>query len=81
MKRWMPQGASMMYEFPSAHSSMSKLIPGQKVAKQLAQTDALLNKYVEILHRSEDVSRLIFDEDWQGAEAVSLGSSLFFLQK
>ncbi|KAF9450448.1 hypothetical protein P691DRAFT_701318 [Macrolepiota fuliginosa MF-IS2] len=39
-----------------------------KIAMQLAQTDALLNKYVEILYRSEDVSRLIFDEDWQGAE-------------
>ncbi|KXN92442.1 hypothetical protein AN958_08001 [Leucoagaricus sp. SymC.cos] len=40
-----------------------------KIAKQLAQTDALLNKYVEILYRSEDVARLIFDEEWQGAEA------------
>ncbi|KAF5355115.1 hypothetical protein D9756_005318 [Leucocoprinus leucothites] len=40
-----------------------------KIAKQLAQTDSLLNKYVEILYKSEDVSRLIFDEDWGGAEA------------
>jgi septal ring factor EnvC (AmiA/AmiB activator) len=43
----------------------------QKIAIQLAQTDALLNKYIEILYRSEDVARLIFDEEWQGAEAVS----------
>lgn len=43
----------------------------QKIARQLTETDALLNKYVEILYRSEDVARLIFDEDWQGAEAVS----------
>ncbi|KAJ3567176.1 hypothetical protein NP233_g6541 [Leucocoprinus birnbaumii] len=40
-----------------------------KIARQLAQTDALLNKYVEILYKSEEVSRLIFDEDWEGAEA------------
>jgi hypothetical protein len=37
----------------------------------LEQTDALLNKYISILSKSEDFSRLIFDERWQGAEAVS----------
>ncbi|KAF8973247.1 hypothetical protein BDZ97DRAFT_1912806 [Flammula alnicola] len=41
----------------------------QRVAAQLEQTDALLNKYIDILSKSEDFSRLIFDEQWQGAEA------------
>lgn len=31
----------------------------------------LLNKYVRILSKSEDFARLIFDEEWHGAEAVS----------
>ena len=29
-----------------------------------------MNKYVKILSRSEDFARLIFDEHWDGAEAV-----------
>ncbi|PFH51503.1 hypothetical protein AMATHDRAFT_47021 [Amanita thiersii Skay4041] len=41
----------------------------ERVAAQLGQTDALLNKYINILSRSEDISRLILDEEWQGAEA------------
>ncbi|RXW24992.1 hypothetical protein EST38_g870 [Candolleomyces aberdarensis] len=41
----------------------------QRVAAQLAETDALLNKYINILHKSEDVARLVFDEGWYGAEA------------
>ncbi|PPQ98635.1 hypothetical protein CVT24_003968 [Panaeolus cyanescens] len=41
----------------------------ERIAAQLEQTDALLNKYINILSKSEDVSRLIFDEGWQGAEA------------
>ncbi|KAF9049767.1 hypothetical protein BJ165DRAFT_1453543 [Panaeolus papilionaceus] len=41
----------------------------ERVAAQLEQTDALLNKYIAILSKSEDVARLIFDESWQGAEA------------
>jgi hypothetical protein len=42
----------------------------QRVAAQIAETDALLNKYINILSKSEDVARLIFDERWHGAEAV-----------
>lgn len=41
----------------------------EQVATQLAQTDALLDKYVNMLAKSEDVAKLIFDEQWQGAEA------------
>ncbi|KAG6827141.1 hypothetical protein H0H92_013059 [Tricholoma furcatifolium] len=41
----------------------------QRVAKQLEQTDALLNKYIAILSKSEDFARLIFDQKWEGAEA------------
>lgn len=41
----------------------------QRVAEQLEQTDALLNKYIATLSKSEDFARLIFDEQWQGAEA------------
>ncbi|KAF8810671.1 hypothetical protein BYT27DRAFT_7185768 [Phlegmacium glaucopus] len=40
----------------------------QRLAAQLDETDALLDKYVTILSRSEDYSRLIFDEKWEGAE-------------
>ncbi|KAF8161116.1 hypothetical protein B0H34DRAFT_367043 [Crassisporium funariophilum] len=41
----------------------------ERVAAQLEQTDALLNKYINILSKSDEYSRLIFDERWQGAEA------------
>ncbi|KAF8829204.1 hypothetical protein HHX47_DHR3001153 [Lentinula edodes] len=36
--------------------------------QQLSQTEALLNRYMMILAKSEEISRLIFDEDWEGAE-------------
>ncbi|KAG0704485.1 hypothetical protein DFH29DRAFT_911540 [Suillus ampliporus] len=41
----------------------------EQVATQLAQTDALLDKYVNMLGKSEAVAKLIFDEQWEGAEA------------
>lgn len=41
----------------------------QRVAAQCEQTDALLNKYINILGKSEAVARLIFDERWEGADA------------
>lgn len=44
----------------------------QQVAKQLSQTDALLDKYANMLAKSETVTRLIFDERWGGADAVSI---------
>ncbi len=40
------------------------------IAEQLEQTDALLNKYINILSKTEQFTRLIFDERWMGAEAV-----------
>ncbi|KAJ6586957.1 hypothetical protein DFH09DRAFT_1142095 [Mycena vulgaris] len=40
----------------------------ERVAAQLEQTEALLNKYVGILSGSEEFARLIFDDQWQGAE-------------
>ncbi|KAI0276575.1 hypothetical protein BGY98DRAFT_985076 [Russula aff. rugulosa BPL654] len=40
-----------------------------RLAEQLEQTDALLNKYINILSKSDKVTRLIFDERWMGAEA------------
>lgn len=46
-------------------------ITPQRVAIQLDHTNSLLDKYVRILSKSEDVTRLIMDERWQGAEAVS----------
>lgn len=33
-------------------------------------TNALLDKYVSILSKSEKVVKLILDERWEGAEAV-----------
>jgi len=44
----------------------------KRIAEQLEQTDALLNKYINILSKTEQVSRLVFDERWMGAEAVRL---------
>ncbi|KAI0256031.1 hypothetical protein BJV78DRAFT_1273017 [Lactifluus subvellereus] len=41
----------------------------ERIAEQLEQTDALLNKYINLLSKSEQVTRLIFDERWMGAEA------------
>ncbi|KAJ6501435.1 hypothetical protein C8R47DRAFT_1107364, partial [Mycena vitilis] len=41
----------------------------ERVAAQLEQTEALLNKYVSILSRSEEFARLVFDDEWQGTEA------------
>ncbi|KAN0091156.1 hypothetical protein V8E55_004722 [Tylopilus felleus] len=41
----------------------------EQVAEQLSQTDALLDKYANLLAKSETVTRLIFDERWKGADA------------
>ncbi|KAJ6593934.1 hypothetical protein B0H19DRAFT_1092927 [Mycena capillaripes] len=41
----------------------------ERVAAQLEQTEELLNRYVSILSGSEEFARLIFDDQWQGAEA------------
>jgi len=41
----------------------------ERIAEQLEQTDALLNKYVDILSKTDQVARLIFDGRWMGAEA------------
>ncbi|KAF8658262.1 hypothetical protein AX16_002038 [Volvariella volvacea WC 439] len=40
-----------------------------RIATQFQHTDALLNKYISLLTKSEEVSRLIFDEDWWGVHA------------
>jgi hypothetical protein len=37
----------------------------------LEHTNALLDKYVNILSKSEAVTRLIFDERWEGADQVT----------
>ena len=44
----------------------------QRVAEQLVHTNALLNKYVTILSKSEKVTKLILDERWEGVDAVRL---------
>ncbi|KAK0485991.1 hypothetical protein IW261DRAFT_1453158 [Armillaria novae-zelandiae] len=41
----------------------------ERIARQLAQTDQLLNKYIKTLSRTEDFARLIFDDEWHGADA------------
>jgi len=41
----------------------------ERVAEQLKHTEALLDKYVNILSKTEDAARLLTDERWQGAEA------------
>ncbi|KAF8910321.1 hypothetical protein CPB85DRAFT_1435253 [Mucidula mucida] len=40
-----------------------------RLSKQLEETDMLLNKYVRTLGRTEDFARLLFDEDFDGADA------------
>ncbi|KAI5120301.1 hypothetical protein M0805_005805 [Coniferiporia weirii] len=40
----------------------------ERVADQLKQTNALLDKYINLLAKSEAVTRLIFDERWHGAD-------------
>ncbi|KAM5535589.1 hypothetical protein V8D89_010756 [Ganoderma adspersum] len=40
-----------------------------RVAERLGHTNALLDKYVRILSKSEKVTKLILDERWQGADA------------
>lgn len=42
----------------------------ERVSEQLNDTDQLLNKYLEILRKSDKVTRLIFDPAWSGADAV-----------
>ncbi|KAJ7218035.1 hypothetical protein GGX14DRAFT_439352 [Mycena pura] len=44
----------------------------ERVATQLEQTEGLLNKYVSIVSESEEFARLMFDDEWQGAEADEL---------
>ncbi|KAI0789123.1 DASH complex subunit Duo1-domain-containing protein [Abortiporus biennis] len=39
------------------------------VAEQLVHTNELLNKYMNILSKSEKVTKLMLDERWEGAEA------------
>ncbi|KIY50348.1 hypothetical protein FISHEDRAFT_57662 [Fistulina hepatica ATCC 64428] len=41
----------------------------ERIVEQLKQTDALLNRYMRVLAGTEEASRLIFDEDWQGGQA------------
>ncbi|OBZ67184.1 DASH complex subunit duo1 [Grifola frondosa] len=40
----------------------------QRVAAQLEHTNALLDKYMNILAKSEKVTKLILDERWEGAD-------------
>ncbi|CCM01150.1 uncharacterized protein FIBRA_03198 [Fibroporia radiculosa] len=40
----------------------------ERVAIQLENTNTLLDKYVNLLTKSENVARLIMDKRWQGAE-------------
>lgn len=41
------------------------------IAERLQHTNALLDKYMSILSKSEQVTKLLLDERWQGADAVS----------
>ncbi|KAL0072403.1 hypothetical protein AAF712_000166 [Marasmius tenuissimus] len=40
-----------------------------RISEQLRDTEILLDKYMKILAKSEEFSRLIFDEEFEGAEA------------
>ncbi|KAJ3814565.1 hypothetical protein F5876DRAFT_86356 [Lentinula aff. lateritia] len=51
----------------AAFLSFNEALEG-RISEQLSQTEALLNKYMMILAKSEEISRLIFDEKWEGAE-------------
>ncbi|KAH9042063.1 hypothetical protein EDB85DRAFT_1917656 [Lactarius pseudohatsudake] len=55
--------------FAAYNDALRETQAGTESRKQLEQTDALLNKYINILSKSERVTQLIFDERWTGAEA------------
>ncbi|KDQ57463.1 hypothetical protein JAAARDRAFT_58075 [Jaapia argillacea MUCL 33604] len=40
----------------------------EKVSAQVRETNVLLDRYVGLLSRSDEISRLIFDEKWNGAD-------------
>ncbi|KAK7460641.1 hypothetical protein VKT23_009358 [Stygiomarasmius scandens] len=40
----------------------------ERISEQLEQTEELLNKYVNILAKSEDFAQLLFDERWEGGD-------------
>jgi hypothetical protein len=63
----------------SSWSHLSLYILIQRVEEQLAQTETLLNKYANLLAKSEKVSRLLLDERWQGGVAVSFDPPTFNL--
>lgn len=71
------QNEVMLGAFPRVARSH----PIQRVAAQLKQTEGLLDRYVAILSGSEEFARLIFDEQWQGSEAVSPSVRCFLLQR
>ncbi|KAJ3775046.1 hypothetical protein FB446DRAFT_726585 [Lentinula raphanica] len=57
----------------AAFSSFNDALDGvgdanERIAQQLSQTEGLLNKYMGILAKSEEFARIIFDEEWEGAE-------------
>lgn len=55
---------------PSDDNPSVVILIMQRVAEQLANTNALLDKYVNILSKSESMTKLILDERWDGADAV-----------
>lgn len=65
----------------SMFTSFSVLIYSQKVARQLENTNDLLDKYINILSKSETAARLIFDERWEGAERVRTSRTSFKLEQ
>ncbi|KAF5369305.1 hypothetical protein D9758_002813 [Tetrapyrgos nigripes] len=40
----------------------------ERISEQLEETEKLLDKYVKMLEKSEEYARLIFDEEWEGAQ-------------
>jgi hypothetical protein len=52
------------------HSGVISLRLGQRFATTAAQTNALLDEYIKMMARSEQIAGIVFDEQWQGAEHV-----------
>ncbi|KAJ3762400.1 hypothetical protein EV360DRAFT_92451 [Lentinula raphanica] len=54
--------------FSSFNDALDGVGDANEATQQLSQTEGLLNKYMGILAKAEEFARIIFDEEWEGAE-------------
>ena len=49
----------------------------QRIAEQLLNTNAFLDRYTRLLSKSEAITRVLFDEEFTGAEDVRPNTQSF----